>query len=95
MLYEERKTPHAGIGMFAKGTIPPGTRIICEEALISLPDEADILELYQVINALPADKQTSFWELSGHKHKHDVDWIATLRSSYDGQYTACLVKSSR
>lgn len=87
-LYEARQTPHAGIGLFATTNIPAGTRIFCEEALVALPDEKDITDLYRALEALPADKQAAFDSLVGHKHKHDTDFIATVRNGYKGILTS-------
>lgn len=81
-LYEVRKTPGAGIATFATSFISCGTRLFCEEALIVAPDEAQQLELFGIVSALPEIKQAQFWALAADsKPSKDVGWINDLRQS--------------
>jgi len=83
--YEERDTKNAGIGMFATVTILAGTRVICEEATVVLPDESDILDLYKAVEEISPHAREEFWKLVGSTKQHEVDWISQLRANYDGQ----------
>lgn len=83
--FEAREIPNKGVGAVAIRTIPSGTRIICEAPLLALPEDADILELYQTISGLSPAEQKSFWSLAACTKVHkEVDWTLVLRSSYQG-----------
>lgn len=85
-LFEERNSPEKGIGIFAITTISSGTRILCEPPLFALSEYADIIELYDAVQKLSKEEQSPFWALAASTKPHkDVDWIAQLRSSYDGR----------
>lgn len=85
-LYEARKTPGAGVAAFATASIPCGTRIFCEDALIVVPDKARQLELFRIVSALSEKKQAKFWDLAADsKPSKDVDWINDLRRSCEGE----------
>ncbi|KAF2155955.1 SET domain-containing protein [Myriangium duriaei CBS 260.36] len=82
---EVRKTPNAGLGMFATAHIPRGTRLICESPLVVLSELADLPDLYRLVEALPAERAAAFWELAAYRRKaEEVDWIPAIRASYDG-----------
>ncbi|KAG8627514.1 hypothetical protein KVT40_004997 [Elsinoe batatas] len=80
-----RPTPHAGLGLFALAPIPSGTRLISESPLITLPDMADLPDLYTLITALTPTQQSAFWSLSAYNRPHhEVDYIPALRATYTG-----------
>ncbi|KAK6331603.1 hypothetical protein TWF718_002152 [Orbilia javanica] len=83
-LYEERQTPESGVGAFATTKIPSGTRIFCEESIVMLPDEADHVELYNMVKELAGEKRKMYWDLAAStKAGKDVRWIDKLRDSCD------------
>lgn len=71
--------------MFATTLIPSGTRIICEEETVVLPDGADYPDLYKLVDALPEHRQAPFWALAAYNRKHEVDWIPAVRAEYKGK----------
>ncbi len=84
-LYEERKTPLSGIGVFATALIQSGTRVFCEDPLFLLPYEAHQVHLYKTIKALPGGKETEFWALAPSlTPSKDISQIETLREFYGG-----------
>ncbi len=84
-LYDERRTVYSGIGAFATNFIPSGTRLFCEEALFLLPNEADQVELYKIVKALPEKQQDAFWGLAASPiPKGETSHIESIRKSYQG-----------
>ncbi|KAI5240265.1 SET domain-containing protein [Aureobasidium subglaciale] len=83
-LYAQRRSPTAGIGVFAVAAIPSGTRILCEPPLFALPEHDDVIECYLTIKALPLDQQATFWSLAASiDPPGDTEWIGELREACD------------
>ncbi|KAF3915226.1 hypothetical protein ABW20_dc0108873 [Dactylellina cionopaga] len=83
-LYELRQTLESGIGTFATAVIPSGTRIICEERLLMLPDNAGHIDLHRVVKALPEDRQALYWDLAASsKPSTSSGWMDMLRACTD------------
>ena len=82
--FEVRESDFGGMGMWATTGIPAGTRIICEDAAVILPDGADYPDLYRLVDALPPQKQAGYWALAAYNRKHEVDWIPAVRAAYQG-----------
>lgn len=78
-----RAVPGAGLGVFATSAIPAGTRLISETAVLTLPETADLPDLYTLLMSLPAHRQAAYWSLSAYKRRHDeTDWIPAARALY-------------
>lgn len=88
LLYEERETPGKGIGLFATAPIQSGTRVLSEDPLIVLPDEADTVDLYGHIRSLNVEGQKQFWGLAAvMKPDNTGDWMTKLPSEDRGMST--------
>lgn len=73
--------------MFATRTIPSGTRIVCEAELFTLPEDANIFDVYRAVTACSPEAQREYYNLAACSHKNDMDWGSELRTSYTGPDT--------
>ncbi|KAB5545515.1 hypothetical protein GE09DRAFT_1243159 [Coniochaeta sp. 2T2.1] len=77
-MYVIQDVPGKGKGFIASQKIPMGTRILCEEHLITFPEtgnEADIkTTIARQVNALPQDQQDMFLSMPNiHPYKTDTE----------------------
>lgn len=74
-MYEIKLAPGKGLGMFAKGVIPRGARIIEEEALLVVP-EMSYSAVLPAFASLEPGKKAIFMELAGADDEEEAENLA-------------------
>ena len=68
-LWEVRKSPGKGLGMFARKHIPRGTRILADECLFNLPaPKALLIDIERTFEQLPKRQQEAYKKLKCPDH---------------------------